>query len=80
MFEGRVEICFYGFWGTVSWLSLDSHEATVICRELGFLQAGLVTSKEYVTERAKRVHSLFMSIEISAIICLRFMHTFSHRE
>ncbi len=46
VFEGRVEICRNGLWGTVSSSSFDSHDATVVCRELGFLQAGLVTSKK----------------------------------
>ncbi len=46
MFEGRVEICLNGLWGTVSSSSFDSRDATVACRELGFLQAGLVTSEK----------------------------------
>ena len=46
VFEGRVEICGNGLWGTVSLSSFDSHDATVVCRELGFLQAGLVTSEK----------------------------------
>ncbi len=46
VFEGRVEICHSGLWGTVSSYSYDSRDATVACRELGFLQAGLVTSEK----------------------------------
>ena len=40
MREGVVEICFDGVWGTVCASGLDNLAASVICRWLGFPDAG----------------------------------------
>ena len=40
MREGVVEICFDGVWGTVCASGVDNVVASVICRRLGFSDAG----------------------------------------
>ena len=40
MYEGRVEICSNGVWGTIrqQYRGFDSRAAVVVCRQLGFYQ------------------------------------------
>ena len=35
-YEGRVEVCFEGCWGTVSNIGFHPLDASVTCRQLGF--------------------------------------------
>ena len=39
--EGRIEICFDGFWGTICDNGWDNVDAAVACRVLGFDSQGM---------------------------------------
>ena len=44
-YEGRVEICFSGVWGTICSNNWDSREAIVVCRQLGISGLQSIGSK-----------------------------------
>ena len=59
--EGRVEVLHSGHWGTVCDDSFGTEDATVVCRQLGYISGWAVSSRAFGQGTiAKRTHSIQM--------------------
>ena len=48
--EGKVEVCIGGYWGAVCSNYWDSREATVVCKQLGFINSGIIAQLDYTVQ------------------------------
>ena len=42
VYEGRVELCLRGAWGTISSYRWSAQESMVVCRQLGYTFEGMI--------------------------------------
>ena len=54
--EGRVEVLFNGIWGTLCDDSWDIYDATIVCRQLGFIGADKEFSRAFFGEGSGPIH------------------------
>ena len=79
--EGRVEVFFFGHWGTVCNSSWDLADATVVCHQLGYLRA--VEAPRYANFGAGNGPSWYSNVrcagtEMNLTECSKSISPFGH--
>jgi len=64
--EGRVEILYQGIWGTICDDGWDDIDASVVCKELGYLNGTTTNAARYI-----QTGPAYLPVWLSQVTCLR---------